>query len=69
MRKNLFCFWIFTVFFIQINFSLKAQIFSEAPVTISDKGERLSTMIYIKVKNSGYVEIPEGYKYVDGNFI
>ncbi|MEW6195693.1 MAG: S8 family serine peptidase [Bacteroidota bacterium] len=48
---------------------MEAQVFSEAPVTISDKGERLSTMIYVKVKSSGYVEIPEGYKYVDANSI
>ncbi len=53
----------------QFTSSLRAQIFSEAPVTISDKGERLSNMIYVKFKPIDLINIPNGKKDVDGNFI
>ena len=66
MKKNLFLFLLLTVFVFQFYSSLKAQIFSESPVTISDEGERLSNMIYVKLKSCGFAEIPEGSKNVDG---
>jgi len=69
MKKHSFLFWIPLVVILQLNFSVNAQIFSEAPVTISDNGERLSNMIYVKFKSSGFVEIPEGSKSVNGNSI
>lgn len=66
MKKTLFLFWLSAVIIFQFNFTLRAQIFSEAPVTISNNGERLSNMIYVKFKSSGFVEMPEGTKNVDG---
>ncbi|OGU37510.1 MAG: hypothetical protein A2058_11095 [Ignavibacteria bacterium GWA2_36_19] len=48
---------------------LRAQIFSEAPVTISENGERLSNMIYVKFEPKDLIEIPDGENYVDGNSI
>lgn len=70
MKKNIFLILLFCLMLInQFTSSLRAQIFSEAPVTISDKGERLSTMIYVKFKPSDLINIPNGKKDVDGNFI
>ena len=66
MKKHTFIFWLLAAVLFQINLSLRAQIFSEAPVTISDKGERLSNMIYVKLKSGDFVEIPEGVKNVNG---
>ena len=49
--------------------SLRAQVFSEAPVTISENGVRLSNMIYVKFEPKDLIEIPDGVKDVDGNSI
>jgi hypothetical protein len=48
---------------------MKAQIFSEAPVTISEKGERLSNMIYLKIKSGGFVNISGESKIVTAQSI
>ncbi|MDQ7817818.1 MAG: S8/S53 family peptidase [Melioribacteraceae bacterium] len=69
MKKDLFLFLLLTLLVFQFNLSLRAQIFSEAPVTISDKGERLSKMIYIKFRPGNLIEIPKDRKDVDGNSI
>jgi hypothetical protein len=69
MKKHKFIFCLLSVVLLQINLSLKAQIFSEAPVTISDKGERLSNMIYLKIKSSGFTEINEKSKIITGQSI
>lgn len=64
-KKKLFLF-LLLLFVFQFNLSLRAQVYSEAPVTISETGERLSNMIYVKIKAGGFVEIPEETKNVDG---
>ncbi|MFA4907621.1 MAG: hypothetical protein WC602_05110 [archaeon] len=66
MKKNLFLFLLLTVVVFHFYRSLRAQVYSETPVTISENGERLSDMIYMKLKSYGFVEIPEGSKNVDG---
>jgi len=67
MKKNLFLLLILFVF--QFCLSLRAQVFSEAQVTISDKGERLSSIIYVKFLPSDLIDIPKDKKVVNGNFI
>jgi hypothetical protein len=69
MKKNLFLFLLLTLFVFQFNLSLRAQIFSEAPVTVSNKGERLSNMIYVKFKPGDLIDIPKDKKDADGNSI
>ena len=66
MKKSLFLFLLLTVVVFHFYRSLRAQVYSETPVTISDTGERLSNMIYVKLKSRGFVEIPEGRENVDG---
>ena len=69
MKKSTLLFF-FLVLFTFLRFSsLKAQIFSEAPVTVSEDGKRLSTMIYVKFKPKDLVLIADGEKNVDGNSI
>ena len=69
MKKSLFLFLLLTVVVFNFYRSLRAQVYSETPVTISDTGERLSNMIYVKLKSRGFVEIPEGRENVDGYYI
>lgn len=69
MKKNLFLSLLFSVFLCLCFSSLQAQFFSEAPVTISETGKRLSNMIYVKFKPRDLVEIPDGSKEVNGNFV
>lgn len=49
--------------------SLKAQVYSEAPVSISEEGEILTDMIYVKFKQNDLLKIPYGEKNTDGNSI
>ena len=49
--------------------SLKAQVYSEAPVSISEEGEILTDMIYVKFKPNDLLKIPYGEKNTDGNSI
>jgi hypothetical protein len=67
MKHHLFRFTF--IILVLFNFNLNAQFFSESPVTISEKGERLSQMIYLKLNLSDFAEIPTGKRFVDGNSI
>lgn len=67
MKKNQFLFPLLLVLLSHFPIVLCAQIFSEAPVIISEKGQRLSNMIYVKTKFSGLVKIPADKKEVDGD--
>jgi len=69
MKKNLFQVLLLVTFVLQSNLPLKAQVYSEAPMTISENGERLSDMIYVKFKPDDLIEIPNDRKDVDGNSI
>ena len=69
MKKHQILFTMLFVVILSISLSINAQVFSEAPITISAKGERLSYMIYVKLKSNDFVIIPEGKKFTDGNSI
>lgn len=49
--------------------SLKAQVYSEAPVSISEEGEILTDMIYINFKPNDILKIRSGDVYIDGSSI
>lgn len=68
-KRAFFSFGIMIVFCLLLSSPIKSQIFSEAPVTISDKGERLSNMIYVKVKSAGFIELQTDNGKVDGRYI
>ncbi len=70
MKKYLFpIFHIVLLYFVLCFPSLKAQIYSEAPVSISEEGEILTDMIYVKFKPNDLLKIPYGEKNTDGNSI
>lgn len=69
MKKIIFLFLLLIIFIFGCNSSLKAQIFSEAQITFSEDGKRLSDMIYAKFKPVDLIEIPSNKKIVDGSFI
>ena len=69
MKKNISVLLLFgCILLLQLTTSMNAQVFSEAPVTISEKGERLSNMIYVKFLPGDLIDIPKDKKDVDGNF-
>jgi subtilisin family serine protease len=69
MKKNMLQVLLFATLALQPYLSLKAQVYSEAPITISENGERLSSMIYVKFKPGDLIEIPNNRRDVDGNSI
>jgi hypothetical protein len=55
MKKPL-CFFYYLLFsLLSINPLLKAQVFSEAPLSFSETGDRLSTFIYFKIRSEGFL--------------
>ncbi len=70
MKKNIFLF-SFCFFFSIVLYSsiLRAQIYSESPITLSESGEVLTDMIYVKFKPNNVIKIPFGNITADGNSI
>ncbi len=55
MKKPLYFFYYLLFSLLLINPSLKAQVFSEAPLSFSETGDRLSTFIYFKIRSEGFL--------------
>lgn len=51
-------FLLLIVFLSLFNLSIRAQVFSEELITYSEKGERLTTMFYVKFKPGDVINIP-----------
>ncbi len=69
--KKKFHLFILTIllFVLQFYSSLRAQIYSDAPIIITDKNEILTDMIYVKFKPNDLIKIPSSDVQTDGNSI
>lgn len=68
MKTKLF-FIISLVIAFQFYSSLRAQVYSQAPIIISESGEILTDMSCVKFKVPDLLNIPAGKLNVDGNAI
>jgi hypothetical protein len=66
--KNIL-FLLSLLFLILSFFQLRAQVYSDAPLSISDKNEIFTDMLYIKFRSADIIEIPAGEDKTDGNSI
>jgi hypothetical protein len=69
MKKILFIMLFSFLFSTIFTLSFKAQVYSEAPITISDKKEILTDMLYIKFKHSDVIKFSTGESKADGESI
>jgi hypothetical protein len=69
MKKHLSIFFLLFILIVFYSSILRAQIYSESPITASESGEILTDMIYIKFKPNDVIKIPIGNITTDGNSI
>ncbi|MDO8549098.1 MAG: S8 family serine peptidase [Ignavibacteria bacterium] len=69
MKKHILIISLTFLFSIVFYSSSRAQFHSEAPITISESGEILTDMIYVKFKPNDLIVLPMGEIETDGNSI
>lgn len=70
MKKNMSLILLLCLMLMsQFASSLRAQFYSEAPVTISGNGEALSDLVYVKFRATGVVILGSNYSTTNGDAI